>query len=378
MSTVSRDVDYLRLILHEDTDGILLSRKRSRSLAIEVPEIHELRTLLGLLADRGVQKVRITGDDPALREDLADVIALVASISGVREIAMTTRGIGLAGRVARLAREGLQALNFNLDTLRPKRFKQLHGRDEFEEAWSAVEEALGQGLAVKINTVLMQGFNDDEVVDFVELATAMPIHVRFVEWNSDTGRVAPPSDFVPSWDAYAAVPHPLKPGEAPPRSGPAKLFEVVDSPGAIGFIDNITDHFCDDCRRIGLTDRGEITSCIFGHGLSLLTELRGAEGEPGVRDFIDRVIRRKGLLASIPGGGRGGRGHGCWRGHTLVGRAPGVELGFDRAHHPDHGPQEVREDQPDRGADPASAAARPARRHGQAQLAPPSAGSRRE
>lgn len=302
MPTVPKDVDYLRLILREDTDGILLSRKRPRGLAIEVPEVHELRTLLGLFADRGVEKIRVTGDDPALRQDLADVIALVASISGVREIAMTTRGIGLVGRVASLAREGLQTLNFNLDTLRPARFKQLYGSDQFDAAWGAIEEALTQGLAVKINTVLTRGFNDDEIGDFVELATSMPIHVRFVEWNADTDRVSPPAEFIPSWQAYAAVSHPLKPGAPPPRGGPAKLFEIVGSPGAIGFIDNITDHFCDECRRIGLTDRGEITSCIFGNGLSLLTPLRSAEGESGVRDFIDRVVRRKSHLAARLGG----------------------------------------------------------------------------
>ncbi|MBD3235528.1 MAG: radical SAM protein [Candidatus Eisenbacteria bacterium] len=298
MPTVSRDVDYLRLILHQDSDGILLSRKRSPELAIELPEIQELRMLLGLLADRGIEKVRITGDDPALREDLTEVVELVASISGVREIALTTRGVGLAGRIAPLAREGLAAINFNLDTLQPKRFKQLYGSDQYRAAWRAVEEALAQGVTVKINTVVTQGFNDDEIEDFAELARTMPLHVRFVEWNTDSEALAPPADFLPAWEVFAAVPHALHPGQAPPRSGPAKLFEVDGSPGAIGFIDNVTDHFCSECRRIGLTDRGEIQSCIFGHGLSLLTQLRGAEGESGVREFIDRVVRRKSTLVS--------------------------------------------------------------------------------
>jgi len=298
MSTPSLEVDYLRFVLHEETDGILMTRKRHGALAIETPELRELRELLRIFVDRGIEKIRITGDDPALRSDLIEIVRLLAGFDGVREIAMTTRGIGLAGRVGVLAEEGLQAINFNLDTLQPERFAQMVGTDQFDAIWGALEEALSSGLSVKINAVLCRGTNDDEVDAFVKLATEMPIQVRFVEWNATTDTIASPETFIPTWEVVSMIRQPLTPIERPRYAGPARVFEIPGGQGSIGFIPNVTDHFCVECNRIGLTDFGEITSCIFGRGLSLLGHLRATSGEGRVSAFIDRVLSRKTLLAA--------------------------------------------------------------------------------
>jgi cyclic pyranopterin phosphate synthase len=292
------DVSYLRLFLHGETDGILMAKRRPANLALELPEPAELRDLLQLLADRGACKIRLSGDDPVLREDLHELVALIAGIAGITEVALTTRGIGLQGRVADLARAGLRSVNFDLDTLKPDRYMRLTGTDAFEGVWGALQESLGAGLRVKVNCVLQEGLNVDEIDDFVSLTADQPVEVRFIEWNSAVDRVAPAAEFVPTREALALVKPPLLHREPEPFSGPALRFEAPGHMACIGFIPNLTEHFCGECDRVGMTDFGEIVSCIFGRGLNLLRLLRSPGSIESVDAFVDRVLRRKTSLAA--------------------------------------------------------------------------------
>ncbi len=296
------DVNYLRFILRAETDGILMARRRPPSLTPRVPELREIRALLRVLVDRGIEKIRLTGDDPALREDLPDVVGLVAGLDGVREVALTTRAVGLVGRVRQLAKRGLRTINVSIDTLHSDRYKALTGADHFKKAWTAVEEALAADLKVKLHVVLQRGINDDEIAEFVALTANRPVHVRILEWNSETESIAPPERFISIRDAMAAIKQPLIPGDALLLDGPAIVYEIPGHVGTVGFIPNVTEHLCSTCRRIGLTDEGEILSCIFGHGLSLIRHLRSPGGVTSVAAFVDRVLRRKVLLASKLGG----------------------------------------------------------------------------
>lgn len=298
MGTQASMVRYLRFVLHGETDGYLMAKTRPGSLALPLPETKELRTLLRVLVSHGVRKVRITGDDPGLREDLPQIVQMLGGINGIKEVALTTRGVGLRGRVKDLQKYGLRSVNFSLDTLRPKRYKKLNRGAEFEDVWGAVEEAIAAGLKVKFNVVMRRKVNDDEISDFIALTQKQPIHVRLLEWNSSTETIAPPSEFVSTREAMAAIKPPLVPHAPSNLDGPALIYEIPGYAGTIGFIPNITEHFCDSCTRIGLTDKGEILSCIFGHGLSLARHLRSPGGAASVSAFIDRVLRRKFLLAA--------------------------------------------------------------------------------
>ncbi len=298
MITSPAEVGYLRFVLHGKTDGILMATERPTGVMHPVPETQEIRELLNVFAERGVRKVRLVGDDPGVREDLPEVIRMLAGMERISEVAMTTRGPGLAGRMTEIAEAGLCTINFDLDTLRPERYAQITGRDGFREVWRAVQGALAAGLQVKLNTVLQKEVNDDEIDAFVELTADQPIEVRFVEWNACTDRVAPPERFVPTWEAMAAVKPPLSLKETGPLSGPALVFEIEGHLGSIGFIPNVTEHFCSHCNRMGLTDYGEVVSCIFGRGLSLVRHLRAPGGLASVEAFVDRVWRRKTTLAA--------------------------------------------------------------------------------
>jgi GTP 3',8-cyclase len=298
MSGPITDLGYLRFVLHAETDGILLQQSRPADLASNVPETREVRELMRILVQRGARKVRLAGDDPALRADLPELVQFVADVPGVRDIALTTRGLGLLGRLGEVASNGLRTINFDLDTLRPDRYREVHGRDGFEEVWKAVEESLHLGLTVKLNTVLQHGVNTDEIDAFVDLTARRPIEVRFLEWNSCADRIAPPDRFVPTWEAMALVTPPLTPRETDRFSGPAVCFEIPGHKGSVGFVSNVTEHSCAQCNRLGLTDYGEIRSCIFGRGLSLVRHLRSPGGVASVEMFVDRVWRRKATLAA--------------------------------------------------------------------------------
>jgi len=298
MSIPLMDVSYIRFMLHGETDQILLSKKRPPSLTLDVPSPKELEELLGLMVARGTCKVRLAGDDPVLREDLPELVALVARLDGVVEVALTTRGIGMAGRVKDLSAAGLRSVNFHLDTLKPDRYAALNGVDEFESVWTAMQESLAAGLRVKVNCVLQEQFNADEIDSFVALTADQPIDVRFVEWNASIDRVAPPEHFVPTWEAIGAIKSPLRQRDPDPFGGPAVRYEIPGHLGGIGFIANLTEHLCADCDRIGLTDLGEISSCVFGRGLSLLRLLRSPGSVASADAFIDRVLKRKASLAS--------------------------------------------------------------------------------
>jgi cyclic pyranopterin phosphate synthase len=305
MAVPHSNVGYLRFVLHQETDGILTARRRSAAMAQRVPEMREIKTLLRVLVELGVEKIRLTGDDPAQRGDLEEVVGMVAGLDGVTEVAVTSRGEGLLGRLGPLTKRGLTGVNFDVDALRAKKYKAITGSSGFKQVRAAIDEAVSADLKVKLNVVLQRGVNDDEIAGFVSLAQKRPIQVRFVEWNTSTDVIASASRFISTREAMAAIKPPLVPRPPLATDGPALVYSMPNHRGTIGFIPNITEHFCSSCNRIGLTDTGEIMSCIFGRGLNLIRHLRSRGGINSVTAFVDRVLRRKALLASklrdIPG-----------------------------------------------------------------------------
>ncbi len=298
MPVPAAGLGYIRFHLRNATDGILLESKRPENLAVSVPEPREIRALFKILISRGARRVRLMGEDPANRKDLVDVVTMLAGMSGISWVALSTGGTALNGRIDDLAKAGLRGVNFHLDTLRPDRFAGGGHDSEHAAVCQAIDACLDAGLTVKLNAVLERGWNLDEMNDFLMLTATRPISVRFVEWNVEQDRLPSPENFVPSWEAMAAIEHHLEPVEPSANSGPAMVFRIPGHEGSVGFIPNVTEHFCADCHRVGLTDAGEIVSCIFGRGLDVLRHLRSANGVSDAETFIDRVIRRKTSLAA--------------------------------------------------------------------------------
>ncbi|CAH0586737.1 unnamed protein product [Chrysodeixis includens] len=256
----------------------------------------ELARLARVFVAAGVDKVRLTGGEPTLRADLADVIRELRE-AGVRSVSITTNGLVLTRRLPALQRAGLAAINVSLDSLRPDRYERMARRPGLARVLAGVDLALQLGYSpVKINVVLMRGFNDDEICDFVEYTRDRDVEVRFIEFMPFSGNKWDDSKLVPYREALRAVfqRHPqVQP--APPRDNDtARVWRVPGYAGSVGFISSMTQHFCSTCNRLRLTADGNLKVCLFGAAeVSLRDRLRAGASDADLTALLRAALRNK-------------------------------------------------------------------------------------
>ncbi len=226
----------------------------------------EIRRLVERFVGLGIRKVRLTGGEPLLRDDLEEIVADLAGLPGLDEVCLTTNGVLLADRAAGLRRAGLARINVSLDSLRPERFLQLAGRDHLERALAGVDAALAAGFVpLKLNVVVMGGVNDDEGPDFLELIRERPLIVRFIEYMPMTGGAAAAGRLVPGAEMRRRLEEHARLGE--PEPGPAGAVAVVHPVagcrGRVGFITPVSQHFCAACTRLRVLADGTLQTCLF-------------------------------------------------------------------------------------------------------------------
>ncbi|XP_072932979.1 molybdenum cofactor biosynthesis protein 1 isoform X2 [Epargyreus clarus] len=257
----------------------------------------ELRRLVRVFAALGVTKLRLTGGEPTLRKDLVDIVQELSDTPGIRAVAMTTNGVALTRRLPALQRAGLSALNVSLDSLRADRYERMARRPGLSRALASVDLALQLGYSpVKINTVLMKGFNDDEICDFVELTRDRDVEVRFIEFMPFSGNRWGAERMVAGGAALAAVraAHPALQRAAPRASDTATVWRVPGYAGSVGFISSMTQPFCSSCNRLRLTADGNLKVCLFGAAeVSLRDALRAGAGDEDLRALVRAALRRK-------------------------------------------------------------------------------------
>lgn len=180
-----RQMEYLRLSVTEGCNlRCIYCSPDACNHSIRQPALspHGIERIVKAMATHGLKKVRITGGEPLIREDLPEIIRRISSIPGIEETTLTTNGVLLAEQAMVLKAAGLMRVNVSLDTLKPERMKRIAGKDCLDKVLDGIREALRIGLApVRTNTVLMKGINDDEVEDFIHLARKEPMDVRFIE-----------------------------------------------------------------------------------------------------------------------------------------------------------------------------------------------------
>ena len=254
--------------------------------------IRALRVAIGL----GVETVRITGGEPTLRRDLVDVVAALAPL-GV-ELSLTTNGYLMDRLAEPLRRAGLTRANVSLDSLRPGRFREITRRDALGRVLRGIDATLAAGLRpVKINAVVVRGFNDDEIVPMARWARDLGVELRYIEfmpldapgeWTRD--QVVPAGEILTRLDQELGL-------EAPdPRgSAPAERYRYRDGRGAVGIIASVTRAFCAQCDRIRLTADGQVRTCLFANTeYDLRTPLRsGASDETIAQCYLDAVARKQ-------------------------------------------------------------------------------------
>ena len=271
----------------------------------QVLSYEEIERLVRILAPHGVNSVRLTGGEPLVRKHLPRLIGNLASIPGIDDLSLTTNGILLKQSAEDLKRSGLSRVNVSIDTLREDRFQWItdpegtRKSDDLPSVLSGLREAYRAGLTpVKINVVLMKGFNDDEIEQFAELTRKDDFEVRFIEfmpmglnghWNED--RVMPADEAIARLRKHHPGLEPLGRGKG---SGPATRYRIPEYLGTIGFITPISSHFCAQCNRIRLTADGKLRTCLFSdQEIDLIPLLRGSAGDDELFETIRAAIQSK-------------------------------------------------------------------------------------
>lgn len=224
----------------------------------------EIVRVVRVAAQMGITKVRLTGGEPLVRAGIVSLVETIAAIPGVDDLAMTTNGVLLAQYAAELAKAGLRRVNVSLDTLRPERFRAITRLGTLEDVEQGLVAARLAGLEpVKVNTVLMRGMNDDEIVDFARRTLREPFHVRFIE-EMPVG-AGTEVRFLPVAEArehIEAAFGPLVSAHQRVGNGPASYYRIRGALGTIGFISAVSEHFCHACNRLRLTADGRLRPCL--------------------------------------------------------------------------------------------------------------------
>ena len=269
----------------------------------------ETLRLIRIAAGLGVSKVRITGGEPLMRRGILNLVRELPNIPGISDIGLSTNGTLLARAAdngqtmaGALRAAGVRSINISLDTLNGRQYAQITGRDFHTAALDGIEAARAAGFEqIKLNTVLMRGRNEDELVAMIEFAAARNLIVRFIELMPvSTNEVLSEQNFLSITEAKRTVEShygALIPEPGFRTNGPATYYQIPDRPQRVGFIGAMTNlHFCESCNKLRLTCDGKLRPCL-GSALEfdIMKPLRAGATDSELRDFFMEVVDRKPL-----------------------------------------------------------------------------------
>ena len=279
-----RKHNYLRISLIEKcnlrctycmpANGIVLNPKASLMTADEIHAIAQT------FVNNGVDKIRLTGGEPLLRKDFPEIIAQLASLK--TEISITTNGILIDKHIAVLKQFNIKKINLSLDTMIPSKFQTITLRNQFEKVIDNLHLLLNNEFKIKVNVVLIKGFNDNEIIDFINLTQYLPLSIRFIEFMPFAGNEWDRSKMVSQNEILEQVSNHFLPSDVEKqvdeKNFTAREFKIKNYLGSFGIISSITNPFCDGCNRIRLTANGKIKNCLFSNAeTDLLTPYRNGE-----------------------------------------------------------------------------------------------------
>ena len=292
LDSFGRNITYMRVSVTElcnlrcrycmPEDGVC--KKKHEEMLTEDETIDAVRAAASL----GITKLRITGGEPLIKKNIVSICRRASQVPGIRETCITTNGTLLPSLALPLREAGVSRVNISLDTLDADKFRYISRCGELTQAVDGIHAALEAGFEkVKINTVLIGGFNDDEIPALAELTRRYPLDVRFIELMPmyDSGDFGPEA-YIPYTAVLDKLPE-LSPVE--PDGGVAKLYKLPDAKGSIGLISPISAHFCAACNRIRLTADGKIKPCLHsGDEYSL----KGLAYEDMVRQLRSAILSK--------------------------------------------------------------------------------------
>ncbi len=258
----------------------------------------EIVRLARLFIALGIQKIRLTGGEPTLRKDLPQLVAMIAPLPGLRDLGLTTNGYFLKELSGELYRAGLRRINVSLDSLSPERCNDMARRPAYEKIMAGLEELAKYPIRpVKINTVIMKGFNDDEVLPLVEFARERDYQVRFIEFMPLDGEGVWSRDKVMSTAEILALVQArylVFPKETRADHAPADTYVFAEGRGEIGFISSVSEPFCYSCNRVRITADGHFRTCLFSlEETDLKTPMREGATDAELAKMIRDAVWKK-------------------------------------------------------------------------------------
>ncbi len=262
----------------------------------ELMSFDEMFRLCSIFTEMGVNKIRITGGEPFLRNNLMEFLTRIASIDGFGELSITTNGFRTADSVPDLKKIGVKCVNLSLDTLDKDRFIQITRRDGLAQVLKTFDALLTHGIQVKINVVVMGNMNTQDIIPMVKLADDLPVSVRFIEempFNGDVHRG------MPTWDHLRIYKHieqhyPMISKMETPRHATAYAYKIPGQIGDIGIIAAYTRLFCGSCNRIRITPTGVLRTCLYdGGSLNLKEAMQEGLTDEELKHKITNAILKK-------------------------------------------------------------------------------------
>lgn len=292
-----REHSYLRISITEHcnlrctycmpAEGIALTPKSHLMTADEIVTIAQ--TFVNL----GVTKIRLTGGEPLVRKDAKDIIQRLGKL-GV-ELTLTTNGILVHDFIETFKEAGVRTLNVSIDSLQEAKFNQITRRNYFEKVWENLDLLDTNGFEVKLNVVVIKGFNDNEIIDFIELTKDRNIQIRFIEfmpfdgnqWNKE--KLVSYAEILSQVNAKYTVENVARMTDK--ANDTAKNHKIITYKGSFSVISSVTNPFCSTCNRIRLTADGKLKNCLFSNSeTSLLDTLRAGES---IEPLIFQNIKSK-------------------------------------------------------------------------------------
>jgi cyclic pyranopterin phosphate synthase len=269
----------------------------------EILSYEEIRTVVQAAAELGINRIRLTGGEPLVRAELPKLIKMLSQIEGIQELSLTTNGTFLKNYALELKQAGLSRVNVSLDTRKADKFQHITRLGKLKDVLEGIEAAKEAGFhPVKINTVVMRGINDDEILDFARMTYKEGCHVRFIELMPFKGV----AKFVPSVELrqHISLLGKLEPCASITGNGPAIYYRLAGAKGTIGFITPLTEtSFCSRCNRMRLTPDGKLRPCLLGEDeIDLKMPLRNNASMEELKRLILKAVASKPEHHHLEGG----------------------------------------------------------------------------
>jgi GTP 3',8-cyclase len=290
-----RRIHYLRISLTDHCNLRCLYCMPDEMVFLPSAELmqdDEILTLVSLFTGMGFDKIRLTGGEPTIRANVVRLVKQIANSPGVNTLTMTTNGVLLPKMAHSLAEAGLQRVNISLDTLDPQKFHTLTRWGSLEDVWSGIQASEKAGLTpIKINAVVVRGYNEPDMADLANLTLEHPWQVRFIELmpfgqNNEfqSGQLVSASEMYRLIESGVGTLEQVNGGDL---DGEARIFRLSGALGDIGFISSVTEPFCHSCARARLTADGRLRLCLLREGeVDLLTPLRAGASLDVLRKLV--------------------------------------------------------------------------------------------